>query len=477
MDKQTLGKCQWINWLMLCITITAIPPAIAEETLSYHQAQDLLRQRSDAIQAAEYEVDSERETRQSLDRLNWPTLNVTAGVLAYSSDRTLDIEPLQQAVDQAIPGAGQLIPGSVNLDFHSVNPIAAITSNWLLYSGGRTGAARRFADASIAQAQAEREGTLEQQEKMLATVYFGQLLAQRVLAIREEVLEGVERHLHQAMRFEDKGVLSKVERLHAQVAYDEARRDLEQAVADFGIADATLRLLLRSEESIKPQTGLFVLTRPLAPLSEFLDAGLEGHSQMALIRAKRQQAEQGRVLEQARWKPTVVAYGAYNLAPQDADFSDPLPLLEPDWLVGITASYPIFSRYNRRHLVNAAERQVQRANAMQRELETGLATLIESNYRSVDRAREQFLLLESSIVLAQESLQLRERLFEEGLGTSLDVVDAQLAASRAETDRAVAAYDFVVSLANLLEASGQLERFNDYVGWADVRLAIEEQEE
>jgi len=446
----------------------------SETALTFGQARQRLRQQSDAIQAADYQLDSERDRRQSLDRLHLPTLSVSAGVLAYGSERELNIEPLQQAIGQVIAGADQLIPSTVDLDFNAVNPTAALTSSWLLYTGGRTSAARRFADAGIALAEAEREGTLEQQDKTLATLYFGRLLAERVLAIREDVLEGVERHLHQATRFEDKGVLSKVERLHAQVAYDEARRNLEQARADFGIADGALRRLLRSEKPIKPQTLLFVLTQPLAPLTEYLNAGLAGHSQLALVRAKRRQAEEGKVVEQARWKPSVVAYGAYNLAQVDADFSDPLPLLEPDWVVGVNVTYPLFDRQNRRRLVSAAERQIQRVSALERELETGLATLIEKSYRSAERARQQFVLLESNIELAQETLRLRERLFEEGLGTSLDVVDARLAAARAETERAVAAYAYVLSLVDLLEASGQLERFNEYVGRADVRLAIEE---
>jgi outer membrane protein TolC len=460
--------------VMLLVHLTVIPFAMAETPLSYEQALQMLRQQSDAIQAANYQVDSERDRRQSLNRLDLPTLSITGGVQAYNLERELNIEPLQQAAGQLIPGASQFIPSSVALDFNAVNPVATITSSWQLYTGGRIKAARSFADASIAQAQAEREGTLEQQEKLLATLYFGHLLAAKVLTIREDVLEGVERHLYQAKRFENSGVLSKVERLHAQVAFDEARRNLEQSRADFGIADVTLQRLLRSEQAINPVTQLFVLSRPLAPLADFLKAGFAGHSQLALVRAKRRQAVQGKVIEEARFKPIAVAYGSYNLVQENAEVSNPLPLFEPDWAVGINIRYPLFDRYNRRRLISAAEGQIQRVSALERELETIMATLIEKSYRSVERARAQFILLESSIELAEETLTLRERLFEEGLGTSLDVVDARLAAARAETERVAAAYAFVVSLVDLLEASGQLENFNDYVGLADIRLSIEE---
>ena len=464
------------GWVVLAFGSFVTPSVMAQELLSYEQARALLHEQSDAIHAADYQLESKQESRRALDRLHLPTLDVVAGVLAYGAERDLDTQPLQDAIGQVLPGAGQLVPGTIGLDFNDVSPTALLTSSWLLYTGGRTSAARRFADAGIDEARAERRETEEQQEKRLATLYFGHLLAERVLNIRQAVLAGVERHLHQATRFEDEGVLSKVERMHAQVAYDEARRNLEQARADYEIATAALRRLLRSTTSIKPQTQLFVLSAPLSPLADFLSAGLTDHSQLALLRAKRRQASEGKVVEEARWKPTVVAYGAYNLAPRDADFSDPLPLLEPDWVVGINVSYPLFDRQNRRRLVSAADQQIRRVDALEREVEMGLSTLIDKNYRAVAKARAQFLLLQSNIELTKETLQLRERLFEEGLGTSLDVVDARLAAARAETERAVAAYEFVVSLVGLLEASGQLDQLGDYVARADIRLADEERD-
>jgi len=472
--QKNVWQFRYLHSALFCLSFTLTSFANANEALTYEQALLKLSQQSDAIQAATYNVKSEQERRESLDDLNLPTLSISAGVQAYSLERNLNIESFQQAAGQTVAGADQLIPSSIDLDLNSTNPNAAISSSWLLYTGGTTSAAQRLADASIAVAEAERTGTIEHQEKILATVYFGHLLAANVLAIREDVLKGVEHHLHQAVRFESEGILSKVERLHAQVAYDEARRNLEQARADFGIADVTLRRLLRSEQSIKPLNQLFVITKPLAPLDNFLKSGLTDHSQLAKVRAKRQQAIQSKKIEEARWKPTVVAYGSYNLIQEDAELSNPLPLLEPDWVVGIKVSYPLFDRYDRSRRVSSAKAQVNRVNALERELESNINTYIERSYRSVERSRDQFMLLGSNIELAQETLKLRERLFSEGMGTSLDVVDARLAAARAETERAKAAYGFVVSLVDLLDASGQLRNFTDYVSRADVRLSIKE---
>ena len=460
--------------VFVCANLLLIPFAFADTPMSYAKARKLLISESDAIQATEFDVANKQNIQASLSQLDFPTLSISAGYQSYSLQREFDIEPLQQAAGQLIAGSDQFIPSSINVDFNATNPEASITSVWKLYTGGRIKAARTAAAASVREARAEQDGIFEQQEKLLATVYFGHLLAKHILMIRVDVRDDVQRHLHQATRFESTGILAKVERLHAQVAFDEARRDLEQARADFGIADLTLQRLLRSHESVKPLTNLFVITKPLEPLSQFLNDGMTNHSQLSVLRAKHKQAEQAKVIEEARWKPTVVAYGNYNLARHNADFNDPLPLLDPDWVVGINVSYKIFDSTNRRRSVNAANFQINKVDALTREFEMRLGTYIETSYRSVERARMQYLLLASNIELAEETLKLRERLFSEGLGTSLDVIDARLSAAKAQTEQSVAAYDFVLSLVDLLEGSGQLQEFSRYINQADVSLSIKE---
>jgi outer membrane protein TolC len=64
-----------------------------------------------------------------------------------------------------------------------------------------------------------------------------------------------------------------------------------------------------------------------------------------------------------------------------------------------------------------------------------------------------------SLELARENVRVRTRGFEEGVATSLDVVDARLSLARVELGRLAAARDFDVALAELLEAAGQSERY------------------
>jgi outer membrane protein TolC len=66
---------------------------------------------------------------------------------------------------------------------------------------------------------------------------------------------------------------------------------------------------------------------------------------------------------------------------------------------------------------------------------------------------------------------VRQAAFAEGQGTSLEVIDAQLALARVETERARAAHEFVCALAALLEATGQPDRFFAYEARAEHKIS------
>jgi outer membrane protein TolC len=166
----------------------------------------------------------------------------------------------------------------------------------------------------------------------------------------------------------------------------------------------------------------------------------------------------------SRWKPEVFAFGSYAL------INHYQTLIEPNWIAGIGVNYTLFSREDRASKVSAAREGLRQVQTLQDETRNIIGTAVETSYRKVEQAREQFKLLDSTMALARENLRLRDRGFEEGQATSLDVNDARNALARAETERAVAAYGFVVALAELLQASGRARALPEYVQLADIQL-------
>jgi outer membrane protein TolC len=416
--------------------------------LSYDDARSALHSVSDLRQSSEAGANRSEYDARAADSLGLPEVFVNATEIFGVKTGSIAVPPL----------------GSINFSENLRGPRASINSTWQIYTGGRIEATQRALNAGADEARAELVMTDEKLDQQLAQVYFSLELAANVERTRASILQAADRHLDRAVRFEQRGVIPKVERLTAQVSRDEAATQLVRAQADRKIAQSRLQRLLHREAVIDPSTPLFVITGPIKPLTEWLAVAEGGNPTLAAFDAKREQAQQGIVIAESRWKPEVFAFGSYSF------MHNYQTLIEPNWIAGIGVNFTLFSREDRASKVSAAREALRQVQSLENQTRNDIDTVVETSYQRVARAREEFLLLESTLAQARENLRLRERGFDEGTTTSLDVNDARNAVARSETARAAAAYEFVVALADLLHAAGRASSFSDYVRQADVQL-------
>jgi outer membrane protein TolC len=416
-------------------------------TLSYEDARAVLQSVSDLHKSGEAGVGKQEYAARAADSLGLPEVSVNA--TQVFGVKTGDLStPI----------------GTIPVDVNFNGPRSSINSTWSIYTGGRITATQRALAAGVDQARAELAVADEHLDLELTQVYFGLELAVTIERTRTAVLQQADRQLERAIRFEQQGVIAKVERLNAQVSRDESARELARAQRDREIAQARLQRLLRRDAVIEPSTPLFVINNAFKPLPEWLQVAERQNPILAAFDAQREQAQQGIVIAESRWKPEVFAFGSYAMIRHYQT------IIEPNWIAGIGVRFTLFSPVDRANTVNAAREGLRQVEALKAESRNDIDSLVESAYRKVEQAREQFNLLDSTLSLARENLRLRERGFDEGQATSLDVNDARNALARAETARATAAYDFVIALARLLEASGQAHALPEFIEKADIRL-------
>jgi outer membrane protein TolC len=423
--------------------------AAEPDALSYEQANAALYDVSDSRKASEAAVSRSKDEARAADSLALPDVFVNTTEVFGVKTGTINGTPL----------------GNINFSENFRGPRSSVDATWSIYSGGRITATQRALAAGIDAANAELSHTEEDLDVLLATDYFGLELAANIEHTRTSVLEQADRQLERAKRFEEQGLIPRVERLSAQVARDEAAREQIHAQRDREIAEATLRRLLHRDTPVSTSTPLFISSRPLKPLEEWLRQAASRSPTLAALAARRNQAEQGIALEQARWKPEVFAFGSYNMIKKYQT------LIEPNWIAGVGFNITLFSRQDRASKVSAARETLRQAQSLQDAAGTGIATEVEAAFRKVEQAREQFNLLDSTIALAEENLRLRERGFGEGQATSLDISDARNALARSQTARAVAAYDYVIALVELLRAAGQTQDLPEFIQQSNIQLS------
>lgn len=453
-------------FLALCLGLS-FPSLSQANPLTYQGAEDRLLQASAAIAASAAETDRHQLALDATDGLYLPRLSLHVTPVSYS--KTVTVNP-----NEILHGT-PLTSGLPNLPIPNLDLTARATGvrefaavDWLLYSGGKVQGERDSLRGNVRQAEAEALQTRNDLGTTLVERYFGLALAERVLAVRNNVLAGLSEHRDQAMKLEKAGLISKAERLHAEVAFDDARRQQRKAQSDRDLAARALQSLLDMDDLPAPSSALFVSSQPLPDLKKFQADARKSNPVFAQLAARRDQAQGAGTVARSGWKPQVAVFGAYQFN------RDALSLIEPDWVVGMDVSFALFDHIDRSKAVQATERLSDRIRLLEKDAGDQIDLLVEKRYRETETAREQYLLLDSSEALAMENLRLRTLAFREGQSTSLDVVDAELMLAKARTERAAMAYDFDLALSRLLAASGASGDFRNYLAQADIRLTPEE---
>ncbi len=449
---------RFLPWSMLCIVAFA-SPAFTQDVLplplDYGAAQERLLHRSDAIEASAANIRSKEAQEGATRTLGRPDIDIEAQLLEYQKTLYLPLGSLAPVAEAfGIPD-----PLKFRQERTSTRPI--VTATLPIYAGGQISGTQAGARAQVAQAKADRDIAIEDALVQLVRAYYGQQLAERALGIRRDVLDGLERHVADAVKLEQARFISRAQRLQAEVARDDAARDYAQAISDLATANAALAGILRAPAGVRPISPLGVDSRPLAPLATFKAAALDTHPQLARLRALEDQAEAGVKIQQSKLRPTIYGFGQYNFDRRNSLLTD------PDWSIGVGLKYKLISGAGRQQQVEAARATVEQADAGLREARTQLDIGVTKAWNDVEAARKRFLLLDSALVSADENVRLQTLSYREQQATSLDVVDAQLGRGRARIQRAQAANDYVQALARLLSMSGQVDRMPEYLSRAD----------
>ncbi|MDP8052499.1 TolC family protein [Pasteurella atlantica] len=394
-----------------------------------------------------YNIETDINTATLKDRLqNYGSL------LSHNSDIGNLIKKIPELASILKKGSAGLsqIPSNLHLQKQDTFSKASIIALLPLYTGGRIDAIQEFAQGRADANATEVVTTKEELLKTLIKRYFQVQLAERVVKVREVALKSVKGHSHSAKRMQQLGMISKVQRLQAVAALSDAEFQLDKAKDNLRLAQRALNSLLQGK-NINTATTLFVKKHKLAPLSTFQTKAQAHYPIFAQIKAKRKQAKAMEQLSDAAWKPNVAAFGSYQL---DKDHN---------WVVGINARWTLHSSVDRSKIQQAAQMTLRQVDAIYRQVEKDINLLVEKNWLAVDDTRQRYQSLAKEETLAQQVLKLHRAGFKEGINTVIELNDAQAKLVKIQTERANVAYEYVIALAELLESTGNLHTFVDYI--------------
>ncbi len=445
-----MASAAWVARFVLVLTFfAAVEPIEAQElSLDFRAAHERLLDRNERLAAARQGIDRAQFQQQAADAARLPVVEIDGSLTRLNDPLEIDLTSVRQRVNQVFPGdlPPGLIPSGIpvqdqtfaNLAVQAVQPI---------YLGGRIDAGRSAARAGVAAELAVVDRLQGDLMVELVQRYFGQVVAGEALAVRQQSVDSLRQLAFNARRLEEEGEISRAERLRADVALIEAEGELASAREQLNLARAALATLLASEQTVTTMTAI-PGPPPRYDSGDWRARSVENNPAVLELDARLTQAGAAARAEKGMLKPSLVLVGRREL------YTNDLTLIEPDWAVSLRASWRFFDGGARRSRASAAEARVMELEWRRSALERQIGLLVDQQIEAQHAALERHVTFSAAAELADESLRVQRRAFEEGFATSLEVIEADLARSRVALARVLARYEAWVATAALHAAAG-----------------------
>ncbi len=284
--------------------------------------------------------------------------------------------------------------------------------------------------------------------------YYGLLLATKQVEVAEQTQQTAKSIMERSQARFDSGVVVESDLLSAKVRLANREQELIRARNSLELARAQLNTAMG--------VPVDVLYQPADPLAErnLASPSLADVEQKALTNRpdlKRIESEQSaqqlsvaiakssfgpRLNVFAGWQmdnPTLLAGGGGN-----------------NWLGGIELQFDIFEGGAKRAALSRERAIAEKMAALKQAASDAVRLEVRQTYYDLDSNRQQVGVASAAIAQAQESLRINQDRYDGGLITITDLLGAEEAARRSQTDYWQAVYQFHISYANLELASGTL---------------------
>ena len=329
---------------------------------------------------------------------------------------------------------------------------SGLTLNQFIWDFGQTTDRWRAARAT-AEAQNQTARAVEQQIVAgVRSAYFTARAQKSLVQVAQENLNNLELHLKQIEGFVAAGTRPKIDL--AQARADRANGRVQLISAENGYAVAKAQLNQAIGEPGSTSYDVQDETLPAVPgedgeLSALLDDALRARPE--LLSLERQIRAQELTVSSAKgaYGPSLGA--TMNLTDSGVDLTG----LTWNWNASVNLTWGLFQGLLTRSQVREARANLSAVQAQRAGLVNQVRVDVEQAHLQVRAAKATLEAVEEALTSSRERLRLAEGRYQSGVGSVIELGDAQVAASTSAAQRIQAEYSLASARAALLKALGR----------------------
>lgn len=325
-----------------------------------------------------------------------------------------------------------------------------LSLNLPIYTGGKLESAIDQAKLNSVVSDLNVTATKQQIELSTTTAYFSVLQTRNLVEITKQTADDFRAHLADVQVMYDTGTIALLDVLQTKVQLANAQDNLVKTQNGYDLAMYNLNniigLPLRSEVKLKEN---LTYRKYLASLDDSISYALAHRAEIAQAQSNIAIAKDQIKIEQSDKHPTVAFNGtnAWN----DDKFAG---TKNSNWTVSLTAQFNVFDSGRTDAQIKQAQSGVTIAEKQAKQNRDNISLEVSQVYLSMREAEKRIDTSNVAVDEAKLSFGIAKERYGAGIGTNLDVVDAELAMNQAKTNYVQALYDYNTSKAQLDKAMG-----------------------
>lgn len=328
----------------------------------------------------------------------------------------------------------------------------SITASLPLFTGGELQGQIGQAKANYRSMLSAEEQAYNEMKETATTGYFNMLNAGNMKALRQESVDRLQAHLDNVVAQYNVGIVARADVLRSEVELANAQQNYITASNEYDVAEATLNNIIGTplNTTLKLKDSLQYV--PYDNDMAYCLAYSEQH------RPELKQAEYGvdaaeaaLVVARSGHMPKIYANASDNWGGNGSNWPGDD---DEKWSVGVTASINVFDSGVTWSKIHAAQEALVQAKESQRQIKDAVELEVRTDYLSMREAEKRISTAQVAVASAEEDYHIAVVRYQAGVGTNIDVMDAQEALTQAKTNYYQALYNYNTSKAALNTSMG-----------------------
>jgi outer membrane protein len=295
--------------------------------------------------------------------------------------------------------------------------------------------------------------------------YYSYLQAIALVRVREETVRDRELIVRQAQAFYEVGTRAKIDFVRAQSNLFSAQSDLIAAQNNMKVAWVTLKNAMGLPDlpeqpvtsvSTEQVESFAVTTFPLN-LEQARSQAFSIRPELLSFQAQMRAQDQVIATNRRGHLPDLLADANYSHRTKSnystSDAADAFHF-QPTWQAQLSLNIPIFDGFRTTYRVEESVRTYYAIKAQAEQQRQQVALEVEQGYANLVSAQERIKATRAAEQAARENLELANGRYQVGVGSIIEVTDAQALYVSAEVDYVNSLYNFKIAEAQLLRAVG-----------------------